>query len=64
MTLITKTEAIERIEGVLKAAGIKAYIYTSLDGVDISLEFPDGARFDADETGLYIECDGLSHQRG
>lgn len=61
---ITKQEAEERIEGVLKAAGIRAYIYTNYGGVDIELEFPDGAKYEGDEVGLYLSCDGLSHQRG
>jgi hypothetical protein len=59
MTTITRHEAEERLEGVLKALGIKAYVPCT--EFDAELEFPDGAKY---EGHLYIDCDGISHQRG
>jgi hypothetical protein len=64
VTKLTKDEAIERIEGVLKAAGIKLELATTYDGCDFIAEFPDGAKYEGFDVGVYIKCDGLSHQRG
>jgi hypothetical protein len=61
---VTRDEAAERIEGVLKAAGIRVEITTTHDGVDFIAEFPDGAKYEGFDVGLYIDVDGLSHQRG
>jgi hypothetical protein len=58
-TRLTHAEARERLEGVLKAVGIKAGL--SVDGI-VHLTFCDGAKYSG--TRLDIECDGLSHQRG
>jgi hypothetical protein len=56
---ISHEEAIERIAGVLKAAGIKAYMYGCSCCGEFSVTFPDGATCDADQVGL-IEVDGYS----
>ncbi|MFI4971127.1 MAG: hypothetical protein ACHP7H_00490 [Hyphomicrobiales bacterium] len=59
---LTHDEAAERIAGVLKASGITARIGgCSCCGV-FEVEFPDGAKHESDS--VYIECDGISHQRG
>lgn len=59
---LTREEAVERIEGVLKAAGIKIEVGgCSCCGV-FDVEFPDGAKFYDDS--FYLKCDGLSYQRG
>jgi hypothetical protein len=50
---INDTECRARLQGVLKAAGIKIWFCGSMD-----VTFPDGATF-ADD-GLIIEADGYS----
>lgn len=62
---ITREEAIARIEGVLKAAGIKLSTgsFGCCGGTYADVEFPDGAKGENLE-GFDIDCDGLSHQAG
>ncbi|MHC2284455.1 hypothetical protein [Bradyrhizobium barranii] len=53
-------EALERLEGVLKAAGIRADIYNHNEGVDIDLTFPDGATFKRSSSIFILDVDGYS----
>jgi hypothetical protein len=59
---LTGEEARERIEGVLKAAGIRVSMWSG-DDIIIDAEFPDGAQADCVETPAIV-ADGLSYQRG
>jgi coenzyme F420-reducing hydrogenase gamma subunit len=61
---ITQSEAIERIEGVLEAAGITVSIGTCGCDTGFEAEFPDGAWAKTLCEAFEIECDGLEHQRG
>lgn len=62
MTEISHDEAAARIAGILKSFGIKAEIGgCSCCGI-FEVEFPDGATHSSDS--FWIECDGISHQRG
>jgi hypothetical protein len=64
MTLkLTREEAETRIEGVLKAAGIKAEIW-AIGEAEFTVEFPDGATYSNEDESVHIMCDGLSYQRG
>jgi hypothetical protein len=56
---ITKEEAIERIEGVLKAAGIKASLYGCSCCGEFDVTFPDGATCSDTSIGS-IEVDGYT----
>lgn len=62
MTTITRQEAAERIAGVLKAVGIKLDFFSYYS--DVTIEFPDGAKFEDAEATIRINCDGIAHQRG
>lgn len=63
MTEITEDEAFDCIEGVLKAAGIKASIGAYYAYGKFHVEFPDGAYVAEDGSSFFIECDGIEHQR-
>jgi hypothetical protein len=56
-------EAVERIKGVLEAAGITGRLGGCSCCGEMDLTFPDGATYEDNQVG-YIEFDGLSHQRG
>jgi hypothetical protein len=59
---LTANQARERIEGVLKAAGIRIDAFSTADGaLDTEAEFPDGAKFSGDLMSIY--ADGIAHQR-
>lgn len=62
MTEISHDEAAARIAGILKSFGIKAEIGGSRSFGIFEVEFPDGATHSSDS--FWIECDGISHQRG
>jgi hypothetical protein len=58
---LTKDEAVERLEGVLKAAGIKISMYGCSCCGEFSVTFPDGATCDDNQVGE-IEADGYTRR--